>query len=188
MVRHFITFNETARIYPQTERNTDNDEHSSGQLWNKISKRKVDWNNKQGEFNLNDLNIHEITTEGELKAALEDVGMPEDSGIYYLYIRNRMEQPKANPKKFKRKGKIKTRNGRPPYSRPALQDLGIKNRPRQKSFEGLNCILKFEAANGKIINIFKQKGKRKRKPYNKPTYELLRKLELNKKNKNETEF
>jgi hypothetical protein len=179
---HLIQLDEKAKIYPQTQRNTSNDTHSSGRRWDRISPKRVDWTSPLAtEFNLEDLHLNEISSKPELKTYLQPF-IPYESGIYYIYIRNKIKLPPGLRLKKRRRRWIKRKKkGRPMYSRKKLRAIGICNRPRQRLFEGINCILKFEVVNGTITKIFERKGKRKRAPYDKPKYELLQKIEKNKK-------
>ncbi len=177
MARHLTTFSEKARIYKQVQRNTDFDEHSSGQKWKHISERKIDMSIDYGQFDLSEIGIHEITTKGQLIKALEAIGMPAENGIYFLGIRDTIIQPKVSKKDTKKRN---FKHGRPMYSRPALKELGIVGRPRQAKMGGtFNFVLKFEAIDGKITDLFEFKSKRKRKPYTRTKYELLQKIEDN---------
>ena len=176
MVRHLITFSERAKIYAQTERNTDQDVHSSGQPWQHMSEKKIDMTVVHAEFDLSELGIQEITAKGQLIAALEAVGMPYESGIYYLGIRDTIIQPKVVKKDQKKRS---FKHGRPMYSRPTLERMGIAGKPRQAKMASLNFILKFEIIDGEIAQLFEYKRKRKRKPYTRTKYELLQKIEEN---------
>jgi len=183
MVKHLITWGEKAFVFPQVPRNMDNDSHSSGWIeWKKMNKNRVDLKNPVADFKLSDINIHQLTEINELKQYLADF-VPDESGIYYIYIRDRIKlDPPSKKLKKKRSGRIIRTKGRPRYSRAKLQKLGIKNKPRQKKMEVWNCIAKIEVVNGTVRKIFEKKGRSEhpKKPFTKKKYELLKKLEENK--------
>lgn len=184
MVKHLVSFTETAFVFPQVPRNTDRDEYISGiNKIKRINETRADLKHPITKFKLTDLDLPEITEKEELKGVLEDF-LPDEDGIYYIYIRNKIVQspPTKRIGKRRRRGQSRfyVKKGRPLFSRPKLKALGIPNKPRQRKFVGWNCIQKIEVLNGQIYKLFERKGRKKRKPYNKPKYELLAMIEKNK--------
>lgn len=172
MIKHRFSWNEKITVFRRIKRDKSGSYRHGSRGFVFPYPTRPDFGNPVCEFTPDEFPIFEWSSVEDFKRFVETT-MPNTSGIYYFFARDKILQTRKK-KKQRRKA------GRPEYSRDKLINLKIFNRPRQRTMAGTwNCLAKIEMDSGECTKIWEHKTRRKRPPYHKPRYPVIRQIEKN---------
>ena len=177
MIRHITEFPCMITVFQQTEKDDYNDDLMRCE---NPSPFRVDFKYKITQFHSSDLELDEITDVRQLKPHLESQ-LAGGHGTYYLFVRDILVQKVSGIRISRRTKKKKQRRGRKEFDREKLRKLGIHKRPRQRRMQVWNCILKVDMFEGEVTKIHEKKPRKKRRPYGRNDYALIKLIKMNKK-------